>query len=75
MRVVSKPKVIQLKVSKMPAITKRDESFTVYEYDNGFMLECSGRNQNDDWTTAKVIHKDTQGLLEGIIDLLKLPKS
>ena len=70
---VTKHKAIQLKVSKMPALTKRDENFTVYEYDNGFMLECSGRNQNDDWTTSKVIYKDTQSLLEGIIDVLKLP--
>ena len=59
----------------MAAIVKRDESFTIYEYDNGYMLECSGRNSSDEWATSKVIYPDQPSLIEGIIDLLKLPKS
>ena len=46
----------------MAAIFKRDESFTVYEYDNGFMLEVSGRDDNEDWTTAKILCKDLDEL-------------
>lgn len=68
------PKVTPSKASNMQ-LTKRDENFTVYEYDNGYMLECSGRNASDDWTTSKVIFSDQPALFEGIIDLLKLPKS
>ena len=59
----------------MAAIAKRDESFTVYQYDNGFMLECGGRGEDDEWATSKVIYSDQPSLIEGIIDLLKLPKS
>lgn len=59
----------------MAAITKREEEFRVYEYDNGYMLECSGRDSSDEWATSKVIYSDQPSLIEGIIDLLKLPKS
>ena len=58
----------------MGNIVKRDESFTVYQYDNGFMLECGGRNEDDEWVTSKVIYVDQPTLIEGIIDILKLPK-
>ena len=67
--------VTALKVYKMPALTKRDESFSVYEYDNGYMLECNGRNQNDDWTTSKLIFTKAEDLMNGILELMKLPKS
>jgi hypothetical protein len=61
---------------QMAKIDKRDENFTVYQYDNGFMLECSGRSEaEDEWTTQKTIYPDQPALIEGIIDLLKLPKS
>ena len=67
--------VTALKAYKMPALTKRDESFSVYEYDNGYMLECNGRNQNDDWTTSKLIFTKAEDLMNGILELMKLPKS
>ena len=59
----------------MTSIVKRDESFTVYEYDNGFMLECSGRDSNDNWATSKVMYLNEGTLFEGIKEILKLPKS
>lgn len=73
--VASHNMVTALKVYKMPALIKRDESFSVYEYDNGYMLECNGRNQNDDWTTSKVIFTKAEDLMNGILELMKLPKS
>jgi hypothetical protein len=36
-------------------LTKADDSLNVYFYDNGYMVEVSGRDDNDDWTTAKVM--------------------
>lgn len=35
-------------------IRKRDESFEVYTYDNGYLIQVGGRNEDDDWVTAKV---------------------
>lgn len=36
-------------------LTKVDESFTVHMYDNGYMFEISGRNADDDWSSAKIM--------------------
>ena len=36
-------------------LTKADDSVTVQIFDNGFMVEVSGRNAEDDWATAKVM--------------------
>jgi len=36
-------------------LTKADDSLNVYFYDNGYMVEVSGRDDNDDWKTAKVM--------------------
>lgn len=35
-------------------IRKRDEDFRIYTYDNGYLIEVGGRNEEDDWVTAKV---------------------
>jgi len=35
-------------------IRKRDEDFRIYTYDNGYLIEVGGRNEDDDWVTAKV---------------------
>lgn len=59
----------------MAALTKRDENFTVYQYDNGFMLECGGRDEDDNWATSKVMYLNEGTMIEGIRELLKLPKS
>jgi hypothetical protein len=32
-------------------------------YDNGFMLEISGRDDNGDWSTAKILCKDMDELI------------
>ena len=34
---------------------KVDDSFTVHMYDNGYMFEISGRDQEDDWASAKIM--------------------
>ena len=36
-------------------LSKVDESFTVNMYDNGFMFEVSGRDDEDEWATAKIM--------------------
>lgn len=36
-------------------LTKISESYTVNRYDNGFMLEASGRNKKGDYVTAKIL--------------------
>jgi hypothetical protein len=36
-------------------LNKANDSLNVYFYDNGFMVEVSGQDHNDDWKTAKIM--------------------
>jgi hypothetical protein len=36
-------------------LKKCGDSLTVNLYDNGFMIEVSGRDSDDDWKTAKIM--------------------
>jgi len=36
-------------------LTKCSDSLSVYMYDNGYMVEVSGRNDDGDWATAKIM--------------------
>ena len=42
-------------MSKLSKLAKVNESITVNRYDNGFMVEVSGRDDENDWKTAKVL--------------------
>jgi len=42
-------------VAKLTKLTKVNDSFSVYRYDNGWMLEVSGHDKKEDWTTAKIM--------------------
>jgi len=36
-------------------LNKVDEQFTINMYDNGFMVEVCGRDNADEWTSAKIM--------------------
>jgi hypothetical protein len=36
-------------------LTKVSDSLTVNMYDNGYMVEVSGRDEESDWKTAKIM--------------------
>jgi hypothetical protein len=36
-------------------LAKIGDSFTVNMYDNGFMFEASGRDNNENWTSTKIL--------------------
>ena len=40
---------------KLNKLDKVNESITVNRYDNGWMVEVSGRDKENDWKTAKVL--------------------
>lgn len=42
-------------MTKLAKLAKVNESITVNRYDNGFMVEVSGRDDESDWKTAKVL--------------------
>jgi hypothetical protein len=48
-------------------LTKINDSLTINLYDNGYMVEVSGRNAGDDWTQVKI----TCNTLEEVNTLIK----
>jgi len=54
-------------------LVKVNENFTINRYDNGFMIEVGGRDDNDDWKSAKVIVSTEAELIEAIKEALSLP--
>jgi hypothetical protein len=51
-------------------IRKRDEDFRIYTYDNGFLIEVGGRNEDDDWVTAKVFATSIAEVNEAVEHIL-----
>jgi hypothetical protein len=48
-------------------LTKISDSFTVNMYDNGFMFEASGRNEEGDWSSTKILCNT----LDELVQLIK----
>ena len=42
-------------MAKLSKLSKVNESITINRYDNGFMVEVSGRDNESDWKTAKIL--------------------
>lgn len=42
-------------MAKLTKLAKVNESITINRYDNGFMVEVGGRDEESDWKTAKVL--------------------
>lgn len=45
-------------------LAKVNDSFTIYRYDNGWMVEVSGRDDDNDYKTTKVLCNTETDLLE-----------
>ena len=41
--------------NQLGKLAKVNESITINRYDNGFMIEVGGRDDDGDWKTAKVL--------------------
>jgi hypothetical protein len=49
-------KMATKKVSKLgDKLSKVNESININRYDNGFMVEVGGRDDENDWKTAKIL--------------------
>jgi hypothetical protein len=53
-------------------LAKVNDSFTINRYDNGFMIEVSGRDDENDWKTAKVVCSTEAELIEVIKEALSM---
>lgn len=55
-------------------LTKVSENVIIYFYDNAYMVEVSGRDEEDNWVSAKLVCRDlteVQTLLEEVDSLPK----
>jgi hypothetical protein len=55
-------------------LTKVNESFTVSMYDNGYMLEISGKDSDDNWKTAKLMVQTVDQLMALVKEATELPR-
>jgi hypothetical protein len=42
-------------MAKLSKLAKVNESITLNRYDNGFMVEVGGRDDDSEWKTAKIL--------------------
>lgn len=55
-------------------LAKVSEQVNVYFYDNAYMVEVSGRDTNDDWTSVKLVCKDLVEVRTVLDEVDSLPK-
>ncbi len=55
-------------------LTKCGDSLTVNMYDNGYMVEVSGRDDKDDYKSAKIMCTSLNEVYEVISDASQMPR-
>ena len=50
-------------MSSLDKLAKVNDSITVNRYDNGWMIEVGGRDENNDWKTSKIICNTEEALI------------
>lgn len=50
-------------MAKIAKLAKVSESITVNRYDNGWMVEVSGRNKKEDWANTKILCNTEEELI------------
>jgi hypothetical protein len=55
--------------------TKINDNYTITNCNNGFVLEVSGQNSNEDWITGKFVLKTIDELKDVIQDLAVMTRA
>ena len=55
-------------------ISKVNENFSVYMYDNGYMLEVSGKDADGEYKTAKILVATGEQLLALIAEVVEMER-
>lgn len=56
-------------------LTKVDENFTINKYDNGYMVEVGGRDDEDNWASVKLIATSLDVVIEMLKDFDSIQKT
>jgi hypothetical protein len=54
-------------------LAKVNESITINRYDNGFMVEVGGRDDESDWKNCKVLCNSEADMLEVVKEWNSMP--
>jgi hypothetical protein len=55
-------------------LTTVNDNFSITMYDNGFLIEVSGKCNGDDWRTAKIMVPDVDKLIELVKETVTMPR-
>lgn len=55
-------------------LTKIGDQVSIYLYDNGYMIEVSGKDVHGDWRTLKTVCKDSSELLELVKEYIAMDR-
>jgi hypothetical protein len=55
-------------------LSKVSDNYTVNMYDNGFMIEISGRNNDNDWATAKILCSDLETVIQIVQEIATMAR-
>jgi len=55
-------------------LSKVNESFTVYMYDNGYMVEVSGRDSDNDYKTVKIMVSNLEQLVTLVTEATQMDR-
>ena len=56
-------------------LAKVNENFSVYQYDNGYMIEVGGRDKKDNWKTAKIMVSTVDQLIAVIKEVTSMERA
>ena len=56
-------------------LVKADSNFSINVYDNGFLIEVSGRDADDEWATAKIIVSTVDELITLVREAADMERS
>ena len=63
------------KVTKVSdKIFRMGENFTINIYDNGFMVDASGKDSKDDWTNAKIMVSSVDELVVLVREIVEMER-
>ena len=60
-------------MAKLTKLTKVNDSFSINRYDNGWMVEVSGRDKKQDYKTAKIMCSTEEELLAVVKEYNTMP--
>ena len=55
-------------------LTSVNDNFSITMYDNGFLIDIGGKNEEDEWRNAKIMVPTIEQLLELVKEAANMPR-